>query len=29
MRFSPALVGGKPVRQLVQQPFKFVVDHRL
>jgi len=29
MRFSPALVGGKPVRQLVQQPFKFALDHRL
>jgi protein TonB len=23
MRFKPALVGGKPVRQLVQQPFSF------
>jgi TonB family protein len=23
MRFKPALVGGKPVRQLVQQPFTF------
>jgi TonB family protein len=25
MRFSPALVGGKPVRQLVTQPFRFSI----
>lgn len=26
MRFKPALVGGKPVRQLVQTPFSFMLD---
>ena len=26
MRFSPALVGGKAVRQLVQQPFSFSIS---
>jgi protein TonB len=25
MRFSPALVGGRPVRQMVQQPFTFSI----
>jgi hypothetical protein len=24
--YAPAILNGKPVRQLVQQPFKFVVD---
>ena len=26
MRFNPALVGGRPVRQLVQQPFSFSIQ---
>jgi hypothetical protein len=25
MRFSPAMIGGKPVNQLVQQSFQFAV----
>jgi len=25
MRFTPATIGGKPVRQLVQQPFYFTI----
>jgi outer membrane biosynthesis protein TonB len=25
MRFSPAMIGGKPVKQLVQQAFQFAV----
>jgi periplasmic protein TonB len=25
MRFSPAMIGGKPVNQLVQQAFQFAV----
>jgi periplasmic protein TonB len=25
MRFMPATIGGKPVRQLVQQPFHFTI----
>jgi periplasmic protein TonB len=26
MRFLPAEVGGRPVRQLVQQPFSFLLQ---
>ena len=27
MRFYPAEIGGKKVRQLVQQPFTFTISH--
>src|SRR5262245_11796745 len=27
MRFAPATIGGKPVRQLVQMPFDFKIPH--
>ena len=26
MRFKPALVGGRPVKQLVQQPFTYSIS---
>ena len=29
MRFSPARVGGRPVRQLLQQPFTFALSERV
>ena len=28
MQFNPALLGGQPVRQLVQQPFQFALDSK-
>lgn len=28
MQFKPALVGGPPVKQLMQQPFQFHLDQR-